>query len=253
MALDTLLKLLTALLTPLGLALGLALLGLALQRRSLVLVLAAVLWLWIWSMPKAADWLGDTLESQHPILPIAALPAADAILVLGGGSSAPVPPWMPEANLSAAADRYVFAAKLWHAHKAPLVFFSGGSGDDLKPEAETAQELFLLMGIPADAILSEGRSRTTRQNASFSVPLLRARGVQRVLVVSSVWHLPRVLLNLRAIAPEIDWIAAGCDPHEVAEATYPGSRWLPDTAALHSSRIMFKEWLGIAWTKIGGD
>lgn len=248
---DVLLKLLTALLTPLGLALLLALLGLALKRRSLVLV--ALLWLWLWSTPKAAIWLGTTLEYQHPTLPIAALPAADAILVLGGGSGAPVPPWLPEPNLSSAADRYVFAAKLWHARKAPVLLFSGGSGKDLKPEADTAQELFLLMGVPADAVLREGKSRTTRENASFSVPLLRARGAQRVLVVSSAWHLPRALLNLHAIGPEIEWIAASCDPHEFAETTFPGSRWLPNTEALNYSRMLFKEWLGIAWAKAGGS
>lgn len=251
MTLDVLLKLLTALITPLGLALLLALLGLLLKRRTVVL--AAVLWLWLWSMPNAAIWLGDTLEHQHPIQPIAALPPADAILVLGGASGAPVPPWLPEPNLTAAADRYVFAAKLWHAHKAPLLLFSGGSGNGFKPEADTALELFMLMGVPANAVLREGKSRTTRDNVNFSVPLLRARGAQRVLVVSSAWHLPRALLNLRSTAPEIKWIAASCDPHEFAETHYPGSRWLPNTEALNYSRLMFKEWLGIAWAEAGGN
>jgi len=251
MPVDDLLKILTALLTPLGLALVLAMLGLALKQRGLVVI--ALLWLWLWSTPWAAIRLGNTLEQQHPILSPAQLPTADVILVLGGASAAPVPPWLPEPNLLAAADRYLFAAKLWQAGKAPALLFSGGSGKGLKPEADTALDLFTQLGVPAAAVLREGNSRTTRENVRFSLPLLRARKAQRVLVVSSAWHLPRALLNLRNAAPEIEWIAASCDPNEFAEDSFAGSRWLPNTEALNYSRMMFKEWLGIAWARVGGN
>lgn len=245
-----LLKLCTALLTPLGLALLAMLLGLALRRRGLVLL--AVIWLWVWSTPKAALWLGSTLEYQHPIQPLAALPVVDALVVLGGATDAPVPPWFPEPNLGAAADRIVFAAKLWHAGKAPHVLYSGGSGPYSEPESSTGQKLMGLMGVPASAIEQEARSSTTRENAAFSAPLLRARGVRRALLVTSAWHLPRALVDFRAAAPEIEWIAAGCDQHAFSEQGYPGNRWMPNTDALDFSRMMFKEWLGIAWQKAGG-
>lgn len=245
-----LLKLLTALLTPLGLALLLMLLGLALRQRALVLL--AVIWLWVWSTPKAAMWLGGTLEYQHPIQPIAALPVADAIVILGGAVDSPVYPWFPEPNLGPAADRIVFGAKLWHAGKAPFVFFSGGSGDAQEPEASVAQALLTLMGVPANAIVQEDRSRTTRANAALSAPLLQARGVRRALLVTSAWHLPRSLADFKAAAPAIEWIPAGCDQHSFSELGYAGSRWMPNTDALNFSRMMFKEWMGIAWVRLGG-
>ena len=245
-----LLKLITALLTPLGLALLLALLGLALKRRALVLV--ALLWLWTWSTPYAATWLSDTLEYQHPIQPIAALPNADAIVVLGGALEPPVLPWFPEPNLGPASDRILFAAKLWHAGKAPLIVYTGGSPAHQQAEALVAAEILAMLGVPMSAIVSEPASRTTRENALFTVPLLRARQVQHALLVTSAWHMPRSLSNFHAVAPEIEWTPAGCDPHTFSDLGYPGSGWIPNTGALDFSRAMFKEWLGIAWAGIGG-
>ena len=246
-----LLKALTVLLTPLGLALTLILIGLAFSRRSLVLL--AAIWLWVWSTPMAAEWLGGTLEYQHVIQPIAALPSADAIVILGGAVDAPVPPWFPEPNLGAAADRIVFGAKLWHAGKAPLVFFTGGTPPPQPSEAAVAAGLLGLMGVPPHAIAQEGESRTTRANAALSAPLLRARGVKRALLVTSVWHMPRALQNFQAEAPDIEWIPAGCDPHTFSDVGLVGSRLLPNTEALDFSRKMFKEWLGIAWAGMGGS
>lgn len=245
-----LLKGLTALLSPLGIALILGLFGLAIRRRWIVLI--ALVWLWTWSTPHVALWLGGTLEYRHPIRPIAELPAADVLLVLGGASSAPVLPWFPEANLTAAGDRYVFAAKLWHAGKAPRLLFSGGSSPGMKPEAVTARELLELMGVPAAAITLEPDSRTTRENARFSVPLLHAAGARRVLVVTSSWHMPRALMNLEAAALDIEWLAAACDQHDFEGTGLPGGWWWPNTEALDFSRVLFKEWLGIAWARAGG-
>ena len=162
-----------------------------------------------------------------------------------------MPPWFSEPNLGAAADRYVFAAKLWHAGKAPWLLFSGGSAGSA-PEALFAVDLLGLMGVPASAIVPERLSRTTRDNATFSVPLLRERGARRVLVVTSARHMPRSMMNLAAVGPEITWIAAACDPHDFEGTDLPLGWWLPNSEALDFSRKMFKEWLGIAWARAGG-
>jgi uncharacterized SAM-binding protein YcdF (DUF218 family) len=246
-----LLKLCTAWLTPLGLAMLLALLGLALRRRRLVLL--AVIWLWVWSTPKAAVWLGGTLEYQHPIQAIGALPPADAIVILGGTLDPPVLPWFPEPNLGPASDRILLGAKLWLAGKAPLVIFSGGSPSSQTPEALVAKDLLMMLGLPSEVIVTESASRTTRENAALLAPVLRAHRAQRVLLVTSAWHMPRSLINLRAAAPDIEWVPAGCDQHTFAELDYPASRWMPNTNALDFSRMMFKEWLGIAWSRVGGQ
>src|SRR5512147_2782862 len=79
---------------PLGSALLLGLLSLLLfwRRRGPVAVYcvtAALTWLWIWSTPAASVALRSRIESQHPDVPVASLPPADAIVVLGGSVTPP--------------------------------------------------------------------------------------------------------------------------------------------------------------------
>jgi uncharacterized SAM-binding protein YcdF (DUF218 family) len=63
-----------------------------------------------------------------------------------------------------------------------------------KPEATVYAEDLQRLGVdPADLLL-ESRSMNTWQNAQFSVPLLKAWGADRVLLVSSGFHLRRGML-----------------------------------------------------------
>lgn len=250
-----LLKWATAFATPLGFALLLALLGLTLKRRWIVL--AALAWLWLWSTPWAAYRLGATLERQTPLLAAEQLPAADAIVLLGGALGPRVPGWRAQDNLGSAGDRLVLAARLHALGKAPLILYSGGSFSQVRPsEAEDGALLLRQWGVPEGALQLETQSRTTRENARYSLPLLRALGVRRVLLLSSGWHLPRALVNFRAEAERqglsIEFIPAACDPIEISEATLPGMSYLPNTDALNVNRGLFKEYLGLLHARLFG-
>lgn len=59
-------------------------------------------------------------------------------------------------------------------------------------------------GIPADRLLIEPRSRNTRENARFTVDILKPRlgagadaPLARIVVVSDAWHLPRAVMLFR--------------------------------------------------------
>ena len=169
------------LLSPLGTAfclVGLALL-LARYRRvrsgSAVGSLALV-WLWLWSMPVLSHWLANQVENQFAQVPIASVAPAQVIVVLGGAVSPPMKGYV-EIDLKAAADRVWYAARLFHAGKAPIVLLSGGGGGDIERQAFSdarAMAIFLHdLGVPATALLLEESSRNTRQNAAFSAALGR--------------------------------------------------------------------------------
>ncbi len=49
------------------------------------------------------------------------------------------------------------------------------------------------LGVDARAIVRERCSLDTRDNARFAATMLARRGVDRVLVVTCEWHLPRAL------------------------------------------------------------
>lgn len=83
------------------------------------------------------------------------------------------------------------AAELYLAGRAPLIVFSGGSSGALPSEASIARDLAVAAGVPASACLVEDQSHSTHQNAELTVPLLRERGIDEVLLVSDGYHLPR--------------------------------------------------------------
>ena len=53
-------------------------------------------------------------------------------------------------------------------------------------------------GVPATACVLEDQSHSTHQNAELTVPLLRERGVDEVLLVSDGYHLLRAQAQLIA-------------------------------------------------------
>ncbi len=106
---------------------------------------------------------------------------ADAIVVLGGEPS----------------FRPARAAELFRAGAAPLVLVSG-DGD-----YREARLSLIAAGVPESAIRLEPKSRTTMQNARFSVQWLREQGLHTAVIVTSWYHSRRALKTFRHAAPEL--------------------------------------------------
>lgn len=111
---------------------------------------------------------------------------ADAIVVLGGE---PV-------------VRVRTAAVLVSNGFAPRVIISG-SGD-----CEDNGRLIEKMGVRTNMVEVECDSKTTQENARFTVKLLREHGCKQVIVVTSWYHSRRALNTFRRYAPEIRFMSA---------------------------------------------
>ena len=107
----------------------------------------------------------------------------DALVVLGGGSG----------------ERPTRAAELFRSGAAPRIIVSG-AGD-----CASNQRILTAAGVPAEVITRESISHTTEQNAALSVPVLRAAGARRVIIVTSWYHSRRALSAFRHYAPEIQF------------------------------------------------
>ena len=236
------------LLSPLGMVFCLAGLALALAwrrrfRSSMAIAALAFVWLWACSMPMLSHWLGDSVEQQYPQVPIAALAKAPAIVVLGGAVS---PPQLgrTEIDLHSGADRVWYAARLFHAGKASLLVLSGGNDPEYQAFSEArAMSAFLAdLGVPAQAMVLEEQSRNTRQNAANSAALLKARGIDRILLVTSALHMPRAVALFTAQGLQV--VPAPTD-FEASQPPQPGLlAWLPDAGALDASGWAMKEIVG---------
>jgi uncharacterized SAM-binding protein YcdF (DUF218 family) len=239
-------KLAIALLAPLGtsLALGfLALLAGLLRRRRTAgwLGVLALGWALVWSLPVVSYSLRGLVEAGYPYRPAAAVPEAAVAVVLGGGIDPPASATGPP-NLNAAADLVLYAARLYHAGRAPLLLVSGGHDPTVSAASEAAvmREILLALGVPATAILLERFSRNTRQNASFSAGMLREREVTEVLLVTSALHMRRAKRLFEAKGLSV--IPAATD-HE-ARSRFAATDWLPAAHALDGSGRAIKEVVG---------
>ena len=124
---------------------------------------------------------------------------ADVIVVLGGGSF----------------ERPVRAAELFHENAAPKIILTGAGDNDGN------RRLLIKKGVPAAAIEQEAESKSTRENALFTIPLLRKEGAHQVILVTSWYHSRRALHCFRHYAPDIQFYS------HPAYYAYRRSEWVP--------------------------
>lgn len=244
-------------LLPLNVAIEAALLALVLRRFGRRRLAAAAFGLglgvlWLASTPVLSEALVAAVESRNPPVPMDAVPAADAIVVLGGAIGPARPPRLA-ADLSDGADRVLHAARLFRAGKAPLVIVSGGAGPvggDDAPESRDVADLLVEWGVPRGAVVEEASALDTRGNAVETKRLLDARGAKRVLLVTSALHMPRAAAAFRAAGVEV--IPAPTDFLAVTPARRTLLDFLPDATALEHSTAVVHEGIGALWYALHG-
>ena len=244
--------LLVALTYPLGLSAALllvALLAIILRHRRIAAVLAAlaVCWSVMWSVPAVSDRLLQSLEDRHPVVAEAALPKADAIVVLGGGAYE----WTLRKSVNPddlANSRLAAGARAWRAGRAPVVILSGGRGRPGHTEAQNMARAMARFGIPPSVLLLEQRSRDTRDNAAFTAALAREHGMKRVLLVTSSLHMPRASLLFRNAGVDVVPVSV---PEPDFDRLAWGRQWLPSRTALWRSGRALKEYAGLLDVTLG--
>jgi len=112
---------------------------------------------------------------------------ADAIVVLGAAQFNGTPSAVFEARLQHAVD-------LYHAGVAPYLVVTGGKlPGDRTTEAATARRWAIAHGVPAKAILSENRGRSTLESLENVAAIFRDRHLSSAVFVSDETHMLRVL------------------------------------------------------------
>jgi uncharacterized SAM-binding protein YcdF (DUF218 family) len=168
------------------------------KRAGGRLVIFGVLALILAGLSPLADLLILPLENRFPRADLVrdARPVA-GIIVLGGAEDSRATPPRELAGLNEAAERYTEAVALARRFPQARLVFSGGYGAVLAagpPEADNALRLFTALGIGADRVTLEDRSRDTYENAHYTARLIKpVSGGGRWLLITSGWHMPRAV------------------------------------------------------------
>lgn len=229
--------------------------------RASLLVLAHTQLL-LFCMPWVSDALLGHLENEALTLqkarPLVA--PVDAIVVLGGGMDTAYAGVRDLPDLKDASDRMWVGARLYKQGVAPVVVVSGGSfSKDSKVEVEAIGMARFMMdlGVPAEAVLKEMKSRTTLENAWETQAILNTRVPEgsglgaaskktstrpfRIALVTSAFHMSRAVALFEGAGFKVYPVRADV---RVTPEVKPFWQWLPDGEALDGSTTAIKEYLG---------
>ena len=181
-------------------------------------------WRWRWALGLLAaagltaysPWLWASAQSRDRVHEVADAPAADVTLVLGAGLT---PDDTPSPYLAARLD---VAAALLQAGKTKVLLLSGDNRYHDYDEPTAMQTYLVERGVPPERIVLDFAGRDTYDSCSRAK---RIFGVDRMLVVSQGYHLPRAVATCQdlGIAPPVpleeDAVVAGSRHREVRERT----------------------------------
>lgn len=132
----------------------------------LTVLLAVVLGIYF-SLPFILEGMARFLIVQDKIEP------AQLIIVLAGDDNG---------------ERVVEAVNLYQKGYAKNLLMSGGPLAWNLTSAEWMRKQARTLGVPAHAIILEDKSRSTLENALFTLPILKKRGIKSIILVTTPTH-----------------------------------------------------------------
>lgn len=131
--------------------------------------------------------IGNYLNLNQP------LTSADAIIVVSGGDTV---------------SRTEMGIDLYQAGWANLLIFSGAAADPKSPSnAEMMKKQALTRGVPESAIIIDDKSVNTSENAREVSKKIESLKLNKVILVSSGYHIRRAQAELKSASPELNIIA----------------------------------------------
>jgi uncharacterized SAM-binding protein YcdF (DUF218 family) len=179
-------------------------------------------------------------------------PGRSAIVLLSAGSRTVHGPGTDKISVLnlAGAARVIEAARVFRTMDSPWIVSSGGAaaGRDMTPESETMKTALIQLGVPADRILLESTSHTTRDQAVLTAAILRNLGVSSLVLVTSDGHMRRALATFRheGLKPVP---AVARDP---LDSQWIGLEWLPTQQGMEFAQAIAHEYIALAWYKVRG-
>lgn len=182
-----------------------------------------------WSMER------DTPSSYRPDV------TYDAVILLGGVTDERVMAVTGQPAYNDNVERLTVTHRLLREGHAKVAILSGAAIDpslERYGEARVMGDQLSYWGIEEARIVIEDRARNTRENAVYSAEIVRARGYQRVLMVTSAFHLRRATECFNAVDLPVDTLGVDYRAHDRTKS------WLPRAQALATSSVLIRELFG---------
>ena len=218
------------------------------RKRRLVfgLALAGGLLLLAQSLPPVANALIATLEQQAG--PVLSDPGdAQAIVILGSGLNIAAAEYGGDTATERTLVRLRYGATLARRLQLPVLVSGGRPFQASRSEAEVMAAISEQeFGIAVR--WQESQSMDTADNAVMSARILQAAGIQRIVLVTQAFHMPRARRLFEATGLQV---VSGPTDFKGKTIHYAEPlAWLPQAKALLTSYYALHEWLGLAWLSL---
>lgn len=195
------------------------------------------------------SWFGDllirSLESRYTP---PTNPSGDVIVMLGGGALADVQGVHGNGQLSGnAANKLLMVTQLYHRTHLPIILSGGQVYETTGNESEIGKSILLSMGIPEDKIIIENSSRNTTENAMFTKKIIEAYGFNKLILVTSAFHMQRSVLQFNKVGLEVTPYPTDYQANKTA--TFEAAKLWPNSGALQNVSLAIKEYIGILASK----
>jgi len=158
-------------------------------------VFVGVAFLYLAGMPEVSRRLVAWSEEGMSRGIAAEAPVADAIVVLGGMTSASPAPRGRAVEWGDGVDRFMGGIELLRAERAPRLLFTRGQVPwmrAMRPEGEFLAEQARAFGLPASRLALTRIAANTTEEAAAVRALVDSLGIGgRILLVTSAYHMPR--------------------------------------------------------------
>ena len=121
------------------------------------------------------------------------------------------------------------------------------------------EALLTFMGVPEQAIWLEDQSQNTYENALYCAQLLKAKNIDRVILVTSAIHMPRSVAlfekqGIQVIPAPADFTVTQAGWDDLTHGTLESQliNLLPSVGNLSLTTNALKEYLGILVYRIEG-
>jgi uncharacterized SAM-binding protein YcdF (DUF218 family) len=243
-------KIITVFIMPINVVIILLLIALFLHKnkpkQSIKCLAGALVILVLFAFPPLSDSVMSSIENDFPPY-VKKDNTIDYIVVLGcwheNNDSLPVTSQLANCSL----QRMVEALRIYQLHPEARIITSGYAGTNPLSNAETVKQSLVLLGVPAQKIISEHYPKDTEEEAQLIAP--RVLGTEVVLITNAD-HMPRAVNYFQSqgvyptAAPTGYWVK---NPNGNKSWSY----YMPSAKKLSQSTVAWYENLGliVQWFK----
>ena len=239
-------KFLPLIVSPLGLIILLIIAGVYFRRWWMITL--SCFFLLLSSLPVTAHFIWRDLERLYPPRALSELGVYDAVVVLSGMLS----PFEHNGTLYVEwgdPDRFFAGIDVLKSGKAPILIFTKGKmpWSSLPAEGELLKSKAVELGIDESQILLSDLAANTADEAAAVSQLMSEHHINRILLITSSFHMPRAKLlfdkqGIDSTAFAVDFWATG-----------RGLNWLsflPSSGGFQRTSAGIREYIGRIYYKI---